>query len=208
MLGRFNVSDHNEPGSTNSLVYDIKIHPDWDFNSDKYDADIAIVILQDAVQFGKFIQPVCLPPARQQPLTGTGRVIGWGKSEKPTLHDETPSHVEIPAVEGVFCLTKYPKLAIHASIRVFCGGFENKATAPCFGDSGGGFYLENRSKRQWEVAGLVSGSQVDSLGRCEIDQFSLYTNIGTLVDWVKKEMSLTKRSVWEITDFQCENIVV
>lgn len=42
-------------------VKEIKIHPHWNPNDTKHEGDIAILEMDQAVQFSKFIQPVCLP---------------------------------------------------------------------------------------------------------------------------------------------------
>lgn len=80
-LGKFNLEIDDEDGSKVSLVDDIIVHPDWDFNDEKFDADIAIVVLLEPVNFNGFIQPVCLPHQSNVSPIGTGVIASWGKSE-------------------------------------------------------------------------------------------------------------------------------
>lgn len=40
-------------------LMDVKIHPEWKFNTKKYDADVAVVTLFNPVD----VMPICLPPA-------------------------------------------------------------------------------------------------------------------------------------------------
>lgn len=47
--------------STQVGVQEIIIHPDWRSFTDRFDADIAILVLKRLVEFTNFIQPVCLP---------------------------------------------------------------------------------------------------------------------------------------------------
>lgn len=37
------------------------MHPDWKIFNEKYDADIAIFVLSDNVEFTKYIRPICMP---------------------------------------------------------------------------------------------------------------------------------------------------
>lgn len=60
-LGSFNIKDRNEPGSVERDVVRIEINPAWDINSEKWDADIAVLFMNDEVPFTNIIQPVCLP---------------------------------------------------------------------------------------------------------------------------------------------------
>lgn len=45
-------------GGNHVDLMDVKIHPEWKFNKDKYDADVAVVTLFNAVN----VMPICLPP--------------------------------------------------------------------------------------------------------------------------------------------------
>lgn len=58
-------------------LMDVKIHPEWKFNKEKYDADVAVVTLFNPVD----IMPICLPPA------GTSDVIVPGGIFVSSLFD-------------------------------------------------------------------------------------------------------------------------
>ena len=75
-----------EEGYTKVGAKKIMVHPDWKPFDSKYDADIAIIVLQIAVQYTKYIRPLCL-------WTGTsfdirdiedknGVVVGWGTNQE------------------------------------------------------------------------------------------------------------------------------
>lgn len=42
-------------------VTEIHLHPEWDAYVNEYDADIAILDLNEIVTFTNYIQPICLP---------------------------------------------------------------------------------------------------------------------------------------------------
>lgn len=204
LLGKFNLSDSNEVGSVSSFVWDIFIHPEWNFASEQYHADIAVIVLMDSIKFTNQIQPVCLPKQSSDEVKGVGVVAGWGKTEHLGLEsfDETPSKVQIPAVNELYCNQTYPKLAHYSSHATFCGGYENKGKAPCLGDSGGGFYLKSRC--HWKAAGIVSGSLADQMNSCDINKFQIYTNVARFADWINQVMQKTKNNEHHVVELDCE----
>lgn len=72
----------NEEGYEKKGVEKFKIHPDWDPTDIKYDADIALIQMDSAVRYNKFIRPLCLwngQPEISQIVGQVGIVAGWGK---------------------------------------------------------------------------------------------------------------------------------
>lgn len=189
MLGKFNLSEPNEAGSLNASVSSIVIHPDWNHENFKFDSDIAIAVLTDAVEFSKRIKPVSLPKMDFDEVVGVGTIIGWGKSEHSDderYFDSTPSKLLVPAINSSYCYSTFPKLAVHTSVTAFCGGYEDKRKGPCIGDSGGGFYMKDSSTNSWNVRGIVSASLVDMQFGCDVNKFSLFTNVARFIEWIEK----------------------
>lgn len=60
LVGRHNLSMRAERGSTTREISEIFLHPDWDPFSSRYDADVAVLVMEAAVKFSAFVQPVCL----------------------------------------------------------------------------------------------------------------------------------------------------
>lgn len=60
-LGRYKLGDSGDPNAVNSTVDKIHVHPDWNFSSESWDADLALLVLPKSVKFTSYIQPVCLP---------------------------------------------------------------------------------------------------------------------------------------------------
>lgn len=193
-------------------MWEINLHPDWNFNREHYDADIAIVILEAPTSWSNYIQPVCLPPQQSfNEVTGTGVVTGWGKSENSgrSSHDTIPSKLEVPAINASYCYPTFPQLSQYSSHRMFCGGYENRSKAPCVGDSGGGFYLMGLSESYeliWIVNGIVSGAIYDQKFHCDINKFTLYTNVRRYVDWIWKVVNETMEVTWKNINFDCSNV--
>lgn len=62
LLGAYNLDSKIERGVQQRDVEQIFIHPDWKvYHVYKYDADIAIFVLSNTVDFTKYIRPVCIP---------------------------------------------------------------------------------------------------------------------------------------------------
>lgn len=78
-MGKHDLNVDNERGSQKRSVREIVNHPDWNFNSMKFDADISILVLDDAVEFTNRIQPICVPENAYENVDGEGTVVGWGK---------------------------------------------------------------------------------------------------------------------------------
>jgi Trypsin len=133
-LGRFDLTKTvNEPNSKKENVNKIVIHPDWKPNEVRYDADIALLQLENPTTFSDLIQPVCLPQSNLNVFALTGRVVGWGKSENSGKHELKPKQVEIPSYGNEDCFFADYKFAQFGSPRTFCAGERGKT--PCQGES-------------------------------------------------------------------------
>lgn len=203
LLGRFNMSDRNERGSKKSSVCEIVVHPEWNYEDEKYDADIAVVVLAEQVEFSNQVQTVCLPKATNNDPVGRGTVVGWGKSTVEADNDETPNKLVMPVVNAFYCYTKFPKLALHSSHRAFCAGFFNEKRGSCSGDSGGGFYIADPIDYSWKIHGIVSSSLWGGEYDCDVNSFAIHTNVGLFRDWIVKEARRTTIVQWEIVEVQC-----
>lgn len=201
-LGSYNLSETNEVESKKTQVWQIILHPNWNFNDEKFDFDISIAVLYEEVRYSKSIQAIRFPEHSYREVEGYGFVVGWGKSENSGVknYDETPSKILIPTVNASHCYTKFYLLGKASSVNHFCGGYENKAKAPCLGDSGGGFY----SQDPWTLKGIVSASIIHSVYGCDINKFQLYTNVARFSDWIKEKISETSEHNWKLVDFECK----
>lgn len=206
MFGKHDLNVTNEAGSKQSLVWEVIPHPDWNFNEERFDADISIAVLTDRIEFSNAIQPICLPQASYEEVVGTGTVAGWGMSEHVAYgrrHDSKLNQLVVPAVNSSHCYTTFYILGAVSSNRAFCGGYEYQGRAPCLGDSGGGFYLLDRSTSAWNVRGVISASILDFDNGCDINTFSIYTNVARFVDWIRSEIVRTRTIKWQFIEFNC-----
>lgn len=183
------------------MASEIIIHPDWNYKTYSFDADLAIVVLDETIEYDEFIQSICLPDLSTGDILGNGTIVGWGKSEKNS-YELTPSMLQVPIIPASCCYPKYPKLAEFSSCRMFCGGYEKEQKAPCYGDSGSGFFMLAENE-VWIIQGIVSGSLFAEKYGCDINAYQLYTNVARFTDWIKTKMAENKTVVWEYKTFYC-----
>ena len=139
-LGKFNLDSlHGEKNYIMSGVTQFIIHPQWNSNDDRYDADIAVVVLVRTISFNKFIKPICLwtfSSSYEDLIGKKGIVAGWGKTETSAISTDRPKWTEIPVVSESTCLRSNNAFIQLTSPRTFCAGDNSGITAPCNGDSG------------------------------------------------------------------------
>lgn len=75
LLGKFNLSNPIENGSSISSVSKVIIHPDWKPDEDGFDADIAIVELAEPVHFTNYIKAVNLPKTNFNEIDDVGTIV-------------------------------------------------------------------------------------------------------------------------------------
>lgn len=143
-IGKYDLESLN--GEKNYIVTGVTkliIHPDWNINSDRYDADIAVAVLFRTIPFSKFVKPICLwtQTISYEDLIGkNGIVAGWGKTEFDSISTKQPKWTELPVVDLLTCIRSNDAFNKLTSDRTFCAGNEKALNAggvgPCSGDSG------------------------------------------------------------------------
>lgn len=174
VLGGHNLERRFEVGRAIRTPSKIYIHPDWNPQSEKFDADIAIIELETPVIFSNYIQPICLWESYEDPLETSGLAIGYGKSEDQSKkHENIPKLIKMPLVSLIDCILNNPDLATISSQRTFCGGDRN-GTGVCLGDSGGGLVI--KSNNLFYLHGIISSSLLSS-STCDLNNYSIFTNV-------------------------------
>lgn len=94
------------------------LHPDWNFDSPSFDADLAIISLGEEIAFTDYIQPVCLPNGLQNVVGIRGTVAGFGVDRDNTLvNTNRPKHVNLVIKDDRMCIYDHPILAKVGSLR-------------------------------------------------------------------------------------------
>lgn len=173
LVGRHNLRSIAERGSEIRGVEMIFLHPDWKNYTEKYDGDLAILLLDEALEFSKFIQPVCLTsdPEVQNQFEGT--VVGWASSDSGEGLENIQHEVAIRAVNDAVCFERDQHLG--NSHKMFCAGGEE--SGPCIGNSDAFFVM---LKGRWAVGGILSSATRN----CEDQRYSLFTKVFEFSDWM------------------------
>ncbi|XP_047468318.1 transmembrane protease serine 9-like [Penaeus chinensis] len=183
-LGEKDFTQSTESQAFDYPVQRVSIHPDYNFISNYF--DIAVIELKDKVEFNSFVQPYCLPAAREA-LEGLNcTVSGWGSRPNEfastllvSLDVEVKSLAECndlySAAEDVF-LAKYPQ-GLDATLLCAGGGLGRDV---CRGDSGGPLLLDED--------GSVTDVGVVSAGLgCGDPRFpGIYTRVDAFLDWLDR----------------------
>lgn len=216
-LNKHNLNDRE---SNEKSVLQIILHPEWNTYDLKADADLAIIVLTDRIEFQDF-QPICLPPASHNEITGLGTIIGWRKFDNHSSNTFVARNGK--------CLAIFPQIKDIITDRTFCGISKHESDISCdlgekhenskmkfkdlrfffvknfhFNiqdsneDNASGFYIQDSSET-WSIYGILSVS----VNRCQDTKISLFTNVGKFVPWIKKVMKKTKEVVWNFVTFEC-----
>ncbi|XP_070501502.1 uncharacterized protein [Chironomus tepperi] len=178
-LGTYDLNKKVEIGRAFHAVQSINMHPDWNTLTESYDADIAVLVLDTEVNFSRFIQPICL--ARTSSAS-TGVVVGYGKSEDGSKDLENiPKILETPIHSNEDCFLKNYLLAQLSSKRTFCGG-TGTGSGVCIGDSGNGLFVTDGTS--YYLRGIVSASLLNVNRECDVDTYSVFTDVTKYIDWI------------------------
>uniref|UniRef100_A0A8C4RT05 Ovochymase-1 n=1 Tax=Erpetoichthys calabaricus TaxID=27687 RepID=A0A8C4RT05_ERPCA len=156
-------------------VKKVIIHPRY--NDSTLDYDLALLLLEDALQYNKNVRPVCLPHANWTLEPGKiCTVTGWdGKM------NEKLQQLNVPILSPESCATYYPEV----TDRMFCAGFtlqEGKDT--CTGDSGGPLVCQSQEKRYF-LCGITSWGA----GCGNSPKPGVYTFVLHFTEWIHKQMT-------------------
>lgn len=199
LLGAYNLDVKLERGAQQRSVDKIYIHPDWRVFSDKFDADLAVFVLSELVEFTNFIRPICLPNDDVVVNDVEGFIVGWGLAEntKDNKHEAIPRQALTNSLNDTHCYTTNHLVALISSSRSFCGGGEI-GTTPNKGDSGGGFFVFSGSA--WVQYGIISAALSDSRGRVNANAISIYTNVKSFRNWITEIVQTSGGATYSLSD--------
>lgn len=178
LVGAYNLSNPYEIGRTPYSPLEIKVHDDWNPNVERYDADIAVLILDEDVHFSRYISPICIWNSTTHPEAHEGFVVGWGRDE---IHGNTPRELKAPIIDNEDCFLSNVRLAEISSKRTFCAGSAN-GTGVCHGDGGSGFFIKHN--KIFYLHGIVSASLMYQW-RCDVTNYAVFTSIAKFTLWIE-----------------------
>ncbi|XP_062543869.1 clotting factor G beta subunit-like [Armigeres subalbatus] len=171
--------DHEHERGLSSII----IHNE--FSSDKHDNDIALLITKEPVQYGKFVQPACLPVFSLTSDNIVGTIVGWGFTEKKNISNALKA-ANAPIVSRAACIASNQAVfATTLTNMMFCAGYRNGTNA-CNGDSGGGLFRNVRGS--WYLLGIISftAARQENENLCSATDYTAYIDVVKYKRWIKE----------------------
>lgn len=114
--------------------------------------DIAVVQMDEPLDFNKYVQPINLPEPNTYP-SGRALLSGWGSiSRKPGVYPDILQKANLPIHTQAKCKQLWEG-STYADTNV-CAGPLSGSSASCSGDSGGP--LAQKSGKEFTLVGIVS----------------------------------------------------
>ncbi|NXN79529.1 ENTK Enteropeptidase, partial [Bombycilla garrulus] len=176
VLGLYDQSDLAQPPAVLQNIDRIIINPHY--MKQTKDSDIALMHLQNKVQYTDYIQPICLPAKNQQFLPGINcSIAGWGTIRSGGPTSNILQEAVVPLLSNEKCqqwLTKY-----NITENMLCAGYDTGGIDACQGDSGGPLTCEDGDR--WFLVGVTSFGE-----GCALPQRpGVYVRVTMFVDWIK-----------------------
>uniref|UniRef100_A0A3Q1DGS7 Peptidase S1 domain-containing protein n=1 Tax=Amphiprion ocellaris TaxID=80972 RepID=A0A3Q1DGS7_AMPOC len=148
------------------------------YNPRTKDLDVALLKLQQPLEFGLFVRPIDVWMSAL-PLLGRCTVTGWGSTRENGPRVNRLQEVNVTILPSEEC-ERYYSGRIHNSM--FCAGKDEGGVDACQGDSGGPLSCFNGSR--YELAGLVSWG----VGCGRAHRPGVYTKVQLHADWIRDVM--------------------
>ncbi|XP_064019859.1 ovochymase-2 isoform X2 [Pogoniulus pusillus] len=159
------------------------IHPS--FNKTTLDSDIALLQLDEPLEFNHYVRPVCLPAKEEAVQPSRVCVVtGWGAREEDREKGKKLHQLEVPILVLDVCQSYYVNLPSKVTQRMICAGFPlEDGKDSCTGDSGGPLVCPSEDNSGfYTLHGITSWG----LGCGKKSYPGVYTNVGAFVDWIKQ----------------------
>ena len=96
-------------------------------------SDIAVLILDELVEFSKYIQPICLPASIDSAFNVLGTVVGYGHIDSKSKYQSVSVHAELITIDPYTCLSKNRLAPDTVSVNnSFCA--KSDVSVPCIGE--------------------------------------------------------------------------
>lgn len=155
------------------------VHPKYNFFT--YEYDLALVQLDQPLQFAPHISPICLPASDDLLIGENATVTGWGRLSEGGTLPSVLQEVQVPILSNDKCKSMFLRAGRHEFIPdiFLCAGHDVGGQDSCQGDSGGPLQVRGRDGRYF-LAGIISWG----IGCAEANLPGVCTRISKFVPWV------------------------
>lgn len=177
-LGLHDQSKRSVPGVQECKLKRIISHPN--FNDFTYDYDIALLELEQPVEYSSTVRPICLPDTSHSFPPGKAIwVTGWGHTYEGGNVVLVLQKGEIRVINQTTCEKLMPQ---QITARMMCVGYLSGGVDACQGDSGGPLSSVEADGRIFQ-AGVVSWGD----GCAQRDKPGVYTRLPVFRNWIKEQ---------------------
>ncbi|XP_063761931.1 ovochymase-1 isoform X4 [Eleginops maclovinus] len=177
LAGKHDLDNNQEPGQQLVGVFRILIHQDY--NPRTKERDLALLKLQNRLDFNAFVRPI---DVWMSPLSPHRRctITGWGSTRENGPRVNRLQEVNVTILSSESCNQFYLG---RMRPSMFCAGSPGGGADACQGDSGGPLSCFTGSR--YELAGLVSWG----VGCGRARKPGVYTKLQTQTQWMMDVMS-------------------
>ncbi|XP_041863730.1 enteropeptidase [Melanotaenia boesemani] len=155
-----------------------------EYNRRTKQADIAMVHLQQPINFTQWVQPVCLPAEGQSFPAGSECLItGWGREAEDGSLPDVLQEAVVPLVDPDECQRLLPEYTFTSSM--LCAGYPEGGVDSCQGDSGGPLMTMDEDG-SWTLIGVTSFG----VGCGRPHRPGAYARVSKFISWIAQ----TRRS--------------
>ena len=186
------VGEHNQESDEEAEHTDIQVvqtiyherfpNPDFDY-------DIAVLKLEEPIDFQPHVVPICLPPDNYDFTNKTGTVTGWGHERKHGRVQMILKQVNAPILPNEKCIEWFRSNNKYDDItdRMVCAGISNGGRDTCQADSGGPL-VSRLDNGRFALAGVTSWGH----GCGDKNQPGVYARVTELKDWIVEKTGYGK----------------
>uniref|UniRef100_A0A8C5M2M2 Coagulation factor VII n=1 Tax=Leptobrachium leishanense TaxID=445787 RepID=A0A8C5M2M2_9ANUR len=183
VLGEHKLSE-DEGTEQERNISEIIVHKKYTGRKYNYNNDIALLKLDQPVNYTDYVVPLCLPlrlfAVRVLQSIKYSTVSGWGRLLEGGATPDVLRHVQMPRVSIQECIQQ---TQMNISENMFCAGFTDGSKDACKGDSGGPHVTQY--KNTFFLTGIVSWG----MGCAQKDKYGVYTRLSKYVDWIQDHMT-------------------
>ncbi|KAJ8378927.1 hypothetical protein AAFF_G00232920 [Aldrovandia affinis] len=151
-----------------------------DYNQMTFDYDIALLELQEPLEFTNTIHPICLPDHTHIFSPGLPCwVTGWGTLREGGRTARVLQKAEVKIINDTVCNVVTEG---QVTSRMLCSGFLAGGVDACQGDSGGPLVCREESGK-WFQSGIVSWGE----GCARRNKPGVYTRVTKLRQWIREK---------------------
>ncbi|KAL1240490.1 Ovochymase-2 [Trichinella pseudospiralis] len=173
-------------------VADVKIHSG--FSLDMLTYDIAILLLNESVEFNDYIRPVCIPSKTiyNERLLYNCIVSGWGRIAENAELSSVLQQAAVPIMSDKECFRSSNRI-LYSPITMLCAGKSYGSSDACQGDSGGPLICKAQTG-QWVQFGITSFG----IGCGRMLHPGIYTRVSVFYTWIDKTVSELKNGNYKV----------